>query len=273
HGIDYTMPMASAQVKSCLLLAGALAHGVTHIEEPTPSRDHTERLLSAQGAAVSVDGSRITVRGEAQLRCVDLVVPGDTSGAAFWVVAACIHPDAEITVRGVGLTHGRTGFVDVLQAMGARVEITNRKEVGGEPVGDIVAASSRLHGTTVGGDLIPRIIDEAPVLAVAAAFAEGDTAIVDAHELRYKESDRIAAVAGELSRLGARVEERPDGMIIHGTGRLAGGSGDSRRDHRMAISLAIAGLAADQPVIVERPECVSISYPSFWEDLASLSEE
>jgi 3-phosphoshikimate 1-carboxyvinyltransferase len=272
RAIDYVMPIASAQVKSCILLAAALAKGTSTIVEPVPTRDHTERLLRAQGADLRVDATHITIRGGMPLRCVDSMVPGDTSAAAFWVIAACIHPDAEIVVRGVGLTHGRTGFIDVLQSMDGSVEVVNPREVGGEPVGDIVARSSRLRGTTIGGDLIPRIIDEAPVLSVAAIFAEGPTRIVDAHELRYKESDRIAAVAGELGKLGARMEELPDGVVIQGTGRLAGGSADSRQDHRMAMSLAVAGLASEQGVTVQRPQCVSISYPGFWDDLSRLCQ-
>ena len=271
HGIDYRLPMASAQVKSCLLLAGALAEGETHIQEPAASRDHTERLLGAQGADIEVDGLDIVIRGGRSLRAVDVVVPGDTSAAAFWIVAACIHPDAEVTVGGVGLSEGRTGILDALQAMGADVEVTNQRMVAGELVGDITARSSRLRGTSIGGELIPRLIDEVPALAVAAAMAEGDTVISDAEELRYKESDRIAVVAEELGKLGARVDERPDGMVIHGGAGLTGGAGDSHKDHRMAMALAVAGLVSQDPVTVERAESVSISYPSFWEDLARLS--
>jgi len=272
HGIQYTLPMASAQVKSCLLLAGALASGETHIEEPAASRDHTERMLAAQGADIEVDGRDIVVRGGRPMRAVDVVVPGDTSAAAFWIVAACIHPDAEITVRGVGLSEGRTGIVDALEAMGADIEVSNRRVVAGEPVGDLTARSSRLRGTTIGGDLIPRLIDEVPVLAVAAALAEGDTVFSEAEELRYKESDRIAVVAEELGKLGARIDERPDGMVIHGGTRFTGGAGDSHKDHRMAMALAVAGLISDEPVIVGRGQAVSISYPSFWEDLDRLSQ-
>jgi 3-phosphoshikimate 1-carboxyvinyltransferase len=260
-------------VKSCLLLAGCCADGVTHLLEPAASRDHTERLLHAQGADISVDGLDIVLRGGRELRAVDVAVPGDTSAAAFWVVAACIHPDAEVTVPDVGLSNGRTGFLDVLRLMGADVTVTNQREVGGEPVGDITARSSRLRGISFGGDLIPRLIDEAPILAVAATFAEGDTVVSDAEELRYKESDRIAVVAHELARLGARIDERHDGMVVHGLGRLDGGAGDSNRDHRMAMALAVAGLVADQPVLVQQARSVTISYPGFWDDLARLSQQ
>ncbi len=272
RGIDYALPVASAQVKSCLLLAGSYAEGATHLREPAASRDHTERLLAAQGADITVDGLDIVIRGGRELRAVDIQVPGDTSAAAFWVVAACIHPDAEITVRGVGMSEGRTGFLDVLALMGADVTVANQRTVGGEEVADITARSSRLRGTSFGGNLIPRLIDEAPILAVAAVCAAGDTVISEAGELRYKESDRIAVVARELNRIGARIEERPDGMVIHGTGRFKGGEGDSHRDHRMAMALAIAGLASDQPVAVLQPGSVTISYPEFWKDLERVSE-
>jgi 3-phosphoshikimate 1-carboxyvinyltransferase len=272
-GIEYPLPVASAQVKSCLLLAGAFARGATHLIEPAASRDHTERLLAAQGADIEVDGLDIVIRGGRPLHAVDVVVPGDTSSAAFWVVAACIHPDAEITVRNVGISEGRTGIFDVLTMMGGDVEITNQRVIGGEPVGDIVARSSSLRGTKVGGDLIPRLIDEAPILAVAACLAVGDTLVSDATELRYKESDRIAVVVRELSRIGGLIEERDDGMVIHGSGRLTGGEADSHKDHRMAMALAIAALVSQDPVNILRPESVTVSYPSFWDDLSALSGE
>jgi 3-phosphoshikimate 1-carboxyvinyltransferase len=271
HGIDYALPIASAQVKSCLLLAGSFAEGVTHLSEPAASRDHTERLLAAQGAEIRVDGLDILIQGGRPLQTVDIQVPGDTSTAAFWVIAACIHPDAELTITNVGMSEGRTGFLDVLQMMNADLTIENRRVVGGEEVGDITARSSDLRGASFGGDIIPRLIDEAPILAVAAAYARGDTVISDAMELRYKESDRIAAVAAEMCRLGAEIEERPDGMIIHGTGTLKGGLGASHKDHRMAMSLAIAGLASDTPVTVLEPASVTISYPGFWQDLDRIS--
>lgn len=272
HRIDYALPAASAQVKSCLLLAGAMADGTTEIHEPAASRDHTERLLRAQGARINVHGLDIAIEGRVPLHTVDVVVPGDTSSAAFWVVAACVHPDAHITVRGVGLTEGRTGLLDVLTEMGAKLAITNRRIEGGEDVGDVTAQSCSLHGVHVGGDLIPRLIDEVPVLAIAAACAEGDTVISDAQELRYKESDRIAVVATELNQIGARIEERPAGMVIHGGHGLAGGTADSHGDHRMAMALAIGGLLSSEPVSVLHPECVSVSYPGFWAELARIAE-
>jgi 3-phosphoshikimate 1-carboxyvinyltransferase len=271
HGIDYALPVASAQVKSCLLLAGSYAAGETHLHEPAASRDHTERLLAAQGAEIAVDGLDIVIRGGRTLNAVDIQVPGDTSAAAFWIVAACIHPDAELTVLDVGMSEGRTGFLDVLALMGADVKVENQRVAGGEAVADITARSSQLRGVSFGGDLIPRLIDEAPILAVAAAYAQGDTVISDAQELRFKESDRIAVVASELGRLGAQIEERPDGMIVHGTGTLAGGEADSHRDHRMAMACAIAGLMSESPVAVHQAGSVSISYPGFWSELARIS--
>lgn len=271
HGIDYALPVASAQVKSCLLLAGSFAEGTTHLHEPAASRDHTERLLAAQGAEIQVDGLDITIRGGRPLHAVDIRVPGDTSSAAFWVVAACIHPDAEITVLNVGMSEGRTGFLEVLRLMGADVTIEDLRVVGGEVVADITARTSALRGVHIGGSLIPRLIDEVPILAVAAACAIGDTVITDAHELRYKESDRISVVARELGQLGAEITEHPDGMVIHGTGRLAGGVADSHRDHRMAMALAVAGLVSERPVMVLQPQSVSVSYPGFWQDLERIS--
>ncbi|MPZ13719.1 MAG: 3-phosphoshikimate 1-carboxyvinyltransferase [Chloroflexi bacterium] len=273
RGIDYTLPVASAQVKSCLLLAATFADGVTRLREPAASRDHTERLLAAQGADIAVAGQDVELRGRRPLRAVDVDVPGDTSSATFWIVAACIHPDAEISVSGVGLTHGRTGLLDVLDLMGADVRVTNQRIEGGEPVGDVTACSSRLRGVGIGGSLIPRLIDEVPILALAAAFAEGETVISEAGELRYKESDRIAVVAQELGRLGVRIDERSDGMVIHGTGRVDGGAADSHRDHRMAMALAIAGLVSRDPVEVLQARSVTISYPSFWDELQRVSQD
>jgi len=271
HGIEYAMPVASAQVKACLLLAGVYAQGTTHLIEPAMSRDHTERLLAAQGADIRTDGLHVWLRGGRPIQAVDVLVAGDTSSAAYWLVAACIHPDAEIVVRDVGLSDGRTGFVDALRAMGADLRITNERTLGGEPIGDISARSSDLHGTVIGGSLIPRLIDEAPILSVAAALAEGDTVIKDAQELRLKESDRIAAVASELGAIGAQLEERADGLVIHGSGRLVGGKGDSHKDHRMAMALAIAGLVSETPVQITGASSVTISYPGFWDDLRDLS--
>jgi 3-phosphoshikimate 1-carboxyvinyltransferase len=270
RGTRLRISVASAQLKSCLLLAGLYAEGVTEIEQPEASRDHTERLLSAQGARVDQDGLTLRIHGGARLQAVDVAVPGDISSAAFWLVAGCIHPDARVVVRNVGVNPSRTGILDVLRDMGGRVSVLDERTTGGEPVADLVAESSELRGVAVGGALIPRLIDEVPVLAVAAAVARGTTTIRDAAELRVKESDRLAATARELNALGGRVRERPDGLVIEG-GRLRGGEVQSHDDHRMAMSLAVAAMAAGAPALIAGGECVDISYPTFWPDLERLA--
>jgi len=272
-----TLPVASAQVKSALLLAGLRTEGVTSVTEPSPSRDHTERMLRAFGAEVEVTGTRVSVRGGAvRLVGQGVVVPGDISSAAFLLAAAAATPGAEALVRGVGLNPTRTGVIDALRAMGADIAVVRQEEICGEPVGDLLVRGGSLHGTVLEGDLIPRAIDELPVLAVAACLAEGPTTIRNAAELRVKESDRIATLAAELRHLGAVVEERPDGMVIPGRaalpgGRFTGGRVESRGDHRLAMSLAVAGLLASAPVTIGGAECVDISYPGFFEQLAGLS--
>lgn len=272
RGIDYATPVASAQVKSAILLAGLFATGETRVREPAASRDHTERLLRAMGVELRSEGAAIALRPpSAPLRPLRLRVPGDISAAAFWLVAALAHPDAEIVVRGVGMNPTRTGIIDALRAMGGQIEVLNPREEGGEPVADLAARSSRLRGTVVAGDLIPRLIDEVPVLALAAAFAEGDTIIADAAELRVKESDRIATTARELRRLGAHVEERPDGLVVHGGARLRGAVCVSEGDHRLAMTIAVAGLLAEGETVVEDAGCVSVSYPAFWQDVKTLA--
>ncbi|MDQ3703187.1 MAG: 3-phosphoshikimate 1-carboxyvinyltransferase [Chloroflexota bacterium] len=270
RGARLEMSVASAQLKSCLLLAGLFAEGETEIVQRQASRDHTERMLRAQGALVTADGLTLRLAGRPQLKAVDTVVPGDVSSAAFWLVAACIHPQARVTVRNVGVNPSRTGILDVLREMGASITVKNERLAGGEPVADVTAESSALRAVSVGGDLIPRLIDEVPVLAVAAAVAAGTTRIRDATELRVKESDRLAAVAGELSKLGVRIEEHADGLTITG-GRLTGGEVESHGDHRMAMSLAVAALRAGGPVLIRGAECVDISYPTFWPDLERLA--
>jgi 3-phosphoshikimate 1-carboxyvinyltransferase len=269
QGIDYQAPVASAQVKSCLLLAGVQAEGVTVVRAPAASRDHTERLLAAQGAKVEIDGATVTVTGGAGLKAVDVVVPGDASSAAYWLALACAHPNAEITVRDVGTNPGRTGFIEILREMGGDVEIRNERLVAGEPRADLVARSSRLRGVTVGGDVVPRAIDELPLVAVLGLFAEGVTEIRDAGELRVKESDRIAALARELSRLGGQIEEQPDGLRVLGGARREHATCETLGDHRLAMSLAVAGLAG-AGVDVLGADCAVVSYPSFWQDVRAL---
>ncbi len=272
RGLDYTLPVASAQLKSALLLAGLYATGPTHLREPAASRDHTERLLRAQGVALQVAGRDLWLTPPtAPLRPLDLVVPGDFSAAAFWLVAACVHPAARITIRGVGVNPGRTGLLDVLQAMGARLHVTNPREVGGEPVADLTAESSDLRGIAIGGDLIPRLLDEVPVLAVAMAVARGPSRIDDAAELRVKESDRLHTVACELGRMGAAVEEQPAGLRFAGGSRLRGAVVDSHGDHRLAMALAVAALVAAGETTITAADSVAVSYPAFWEHLAQLT--
>jgi 3-phosphoshikimate 1-carboxyvinyltransferase len=274
RGISYSLPVASAQLKSALILAGLYADGETVIDSPEASRDHTERLLIAQGAAVTSDASGLSVRvrptGRA-LRAVDVAVPGDISSAAFWLVAACIHPHARVTVGNVGVNPSRTGIVDALRAMGATIEVTNERVVGGEPVADLTASSAHLRGVGIGGAIVPRLVDELPVLAVAAAVADGTTTISDAAELRVKESDRIATVAEGLKALGVSVTERPDGMVIAGRGTVAGGEVSSHGDHRIAMAFAVAGLVATGGVIIGGAAAVDISYPAFWPTLARIA--
>ena len=263
RGIAYATPVASAQVKSALLLAGLFADGETAVREPMQSRDHTERMLGAFGAEVVRDGLTTRLRGPQELRGVPLRVPGDLSSAAFLLVAAALVPDSELAVTGVGLNPTRTGVLDVLRMMGAGVAVRDLTDEGGEPVGTVVVKAGRLRGVTIGGDLIPRAIDELPVLAVAAALAEGETVIRDAAELRVKESDRVDALARELGCLGARVEPQPDGLAIVGTRRLRGGRVSSGGDHRIAMALAVAGLCADGSVTVDDTACIETSFPGF----------
>lgn len=264
------MPVASAQVKSALLLAGLYAEGRTVLHQPARSRDHTERMLRAMGADLTEDGLDLVIK-PCELGAVDVEVPADLSSAAFWLVAAACHPDAEVHLRGVGLNPGRTGILDALSQMGASISIEGRHQEGNEPVADLVARSSSLRSVEIGGDLIPRIQDELPLLAVAACFAEGITVVRDAEELRVKESDRIKATVTELSRLGARIEERPDGFVVQGTGHLRGDVCRSYGDHRLAMSLAVAGLLAEGETTVREAEAASVTYPTFWDDLKTLT--
>ena len=272
RSIEYAMPVASAQVKSCLMLAGLSASGPTVLHQPALSRDHTERMMTAMGARVETDGLALTLH-PAELQAVDVAVPGDVSSAAFWMVAGLIHPNARVSITGVGLNPSRAGIIDALRMMGAgdSLRLENERVEGGEPVADVVASSASLKGIDLGGDIIPIMMDELPVLAVAACFAEGDTIIRDAAELRVKESDRIATTVSELTRLGGNLEPRDDGMVIHGVGRLTGADVESHGDHRLAMSMAVAGLAASGDTVIHGAEDASVSYPTFWEHLGSLT--
>ena len=270
RAIDYTLPVASAQVKSAILIAGLYADGETTVRQPAESRDHTERTLRYMNANLRVDGLDITVQ-PSNLTPRSIRVPGDISSAAFWMVAGCAHPNARIRIEGVGINPTRTGVIRVLQSMGGRINLENAREDGAEPVADIVVESSDLVGTEIRGDIIPQVIDELPVLAVAASFASGHTVIADARELRVKESDRIAATVEGLSALGANIEERPDGMVVQSGARLIGGECRSHDDHRIAMTLGIAGLMASGKTVIDGAEAADVSYPDFWETLESLS--
>lgn len=266
HPIHYISPIASAQVKSAILLAGLLTSGETIVTEPEQSRDHSERMLKAFGADVRVDRDSHTVilKGGNRLQGQEVIVPGDISSAAFWLVAGSIVPNSEILIKNVGVNPTRTGVLEVLRAMGANLSLENEREITGEPIADLRVKTAALKGCEIGGSIIPRLIDELPVLAVAAACAEGRTVIRDAEELRVKESDRIAATVQGLRAMGAEVIEHPDGMEIFGGRPLVGTTIDSYNDHRIAMSFAIAGLVAQKhPTEIERADCVTISYPSF----------
>ena len=267
HGIDYTLPVASAQVKSCLELAALGADAPVTLHEPGPSRDHTARMLRAMGATVISNGLAETVHPASALRPLDGTLPGDISSAAFLLAAAAIVPGSRITVADVGLNPTRTGVLDVLSAMGARISAANEHVEFGEPVGDVTLEAAPLHGVEIAGDLVVRSIDEFPALAAVAAFAEGDTVVREAEELRYKETDRIAAIVAQLGALGTGVEERPDGFTVRG-GTLTGGTARANGDHRLAMSMALCGLRA--PVAVEGAEILNESFPEFESLLSSL---
>ena len=269
RGVEHRLSVASAQVKSCLLLAGLFAEGETTVVEPAPSRDHTERMLRAMGAPVEVDGRSVTI-GPSQLRPVDVQVPGDFSSAAFWLVLGCLHPDAEVRVENVGVNPTRTGLLEILRRMGADVSIERPREVAGEPVADLVARSSRLRGTTVGGDLVPLAIDEVPLVALLGLFADGETVVREAAELRVKESDRVGVVGQGLQALGAEIEVTEDGWRIHPS-RLRAGRVHSHGDHRMAMLFALAGTLGEG-VEIDDAECVGVSYPGFWQTLQDLTD-
>ena len=275
QGIRYELPMASAQVKSCVLLAGLYAEGKTTVIEPRPTRDHTERLFQALEIPVEVNGLEISVQGFGaegpRFAARDIAVPGDFSSAAFWIAAVAARPGAELTVLGVGLNPRRTALLDVLKRMGAQIvtDVTNGQ---GDPVGNIFVRGAQLRGTEIGGDEIPNLIDELPVISAVAALAEGDTVIRDAAELRVKESDRIAMMAAHLCAFGVDVTEQPDGMTVSGPATLCSPDEplDSDGDHRIAMSVAVLTTFSDKPVTIENTACVDTSYPEFWEHLEML---
>lgn len=271
HGIDYTLPVPSAQLKSAILIAALFAEGETIVRESARSRDHTERMLRAMGVKLEVEAAGIFLEPSGPaLNSIDLRIPGDISSAAYWLVAAAIHPNAQLKIKDVGINPTRTGIIDVLLKMGAKLRIENQRCMGDEPLADLLIESSELTGVEIGGDLIPRLIDEIPVIAVAACAAKGVTIIRDAAELRVKETDRIGCLAGELSKLGATVDEMPDGMAIHGGAKLRGAKCSSHHDHRMAMTLGIAGLIAEGRTVIESAEAAEISYPFFWQDMRRI---
>jgi 3-phosphoshikimate 1-carboxyvinyltransferase len=270
HGTTYELPVASAQVKSCLLFAGLLADGPTTIIEPLPTRDHSERMLAAAGARIERGGDRVTIHPAERLEPVAISVPADISSAAFFVVAALLVPGSEITLHEVGVNPTRTGLLTILERMGAEIEVEPIDQEGGEPTAGLVIRSAPLSGTEVGGAEIPLAIDELPLVALAACFAEGTTTIRDAVELRRKESDRIATVTAALTALGGQVEATADGMVIEGSGGLRGGAIDSHGDHRIAMLGAVAGLTSEQGVEVAGMNAAAVSYPGFEADLTSL---
>ncbi|MDR2849697.1 MAG: 3-phosphoshikimate 1-carboxyvinyltransferase [Verrucomicrobiota bacterium] len=273
NAADLSLPVASAQVKSCLILAALAADGMTVIREPGPSRDHTERMLSAMGADIRVEGLAVSVAPLAHpLAPLRLTLPGDISSAAFLLVAAALVPGSSVFVRDVGINPTRTGILDVLRKMGARVAVENPRVVAGEPVGDIRLTAAPLQAVCVGGDTVVRMIDEFPVFAVAACFAEGVTEVRDAEELRYKETDRISVLCGELQALGVKLTERRDGFTIQG-GTLSGGVCEAHGDHRLAMSLALAGLAAPSSVTVRHAEILNESFPDFVSQIRALGAE
>ncbi len=270
-GVKYHPPVASSQIKSAILLAGLFAEGETEVIELKPTRDHTERMFSFFGVKVERDGLSIKIRGHQQLEDVgEITVPGDISSATFFIVAALVNPNSEILIKNVGINNERLGAVEVLKRMGGYIEIIRRIEESGEIIGDILVKSSKLRGTEIKGDIIPKTIDELPVIAVAACLAEGETIIKDAKELRVKESDRIKTVVTELSKFGADIVELQDGMIINGKETLIGANCSSWGDHRVAMALAVAGTRATGETEIDDSECVSVSFPAFFDVMKRL---
>ena len=269
--IHYDSPVASAQVKSCVLLAGMYSDGVTSVTEPVLSRNHTEIMLNYFGAQVTSEGTTASIVPEPSLHAREITVPGDISSAAYFIAAGLLVPGSEILLKNVGINPTRDGLLRVCKDMGADITMLN-VNMDGEPTADLLVRTSSLHGTTVGGEIIPTLIDEIPMIAVMAAFAEGTTVIKDAKELKVKESDRILVMAENLSRMGADITPTEDGMIIHGGKPLHGAEIDSYLDHRVAMSFAVAGLLCDGPLSIKGGDCVKISYPEFYEDLYRLGE-
>ena len=272
HGIHYDSPVSSAQVKSAILLAGLYAEGETSVTEPVLSRNHTELMLGACGGDISSEGTTATLHPVKRLEAQKIIVPGDISSAAYFMAAGLIVPGSEICIENVGINPTRDGMIRVCQAMGGNIALENIREICGEPVADIIVRHSSLHGTVVEGDIIPTLIEELPIIAVMAAFAEGQTIIRDAAELRVKESDRISVMAENLSVMGVDITPTTDGMIINGGRTPRGARIQSHMDHRIAMSLAVAALASDGETDIIGSDCVNISYPTFYQDLFKLAK-
>lgn len=269
-GIQYSSPVASAQVKSAILLAGLGSEGVTTVSEPALSRDHTERMLEAFGAKVIRDSLSVSIEGGQTLTATNIVVPGDISSAAFFLVAGAIVPNSQITIHNVGMNPTRIGIITVLQRMGANLEVINERTVNGEPVADLIISTSELKGTEISGDIIPTLIDEIPIIALLATQAEGKTIIRDAEELKVKETNRIDTVVAELSKMGAKIEATADGMIIQGPSTLHGATVNSYGDHRIGMMLAIAALISKSETTLQNAEAIAVSYPNFFDHLTEL---
>jgi 3-phosphoshikimate 1-carboxyvinyltransferase len=270
RAIEWKSPVASAQVKSCVLLAGLFAEGATSVEEPFKSRDHLERMMAAAGVKLDIQGNRVSIIGDQTLTAREWVVPSDISSAAFFLIAALIVPGSEILLRNVNVNPTRDGILEVLREMGAGVKLEDSRVVGGEPVADIVVKTSSLKAGHITEEISPRLIDEIPIIAVAATQAQGSTEIRGAAELRVKESDRLAHIARELGKMGAKIQELPDGLIIEGPTPLKGATVNSFNDHRLAMSFAVAGLIAEGETQILNADCVDISFPTFWEEFEKL---
>lgn len=268
--ISYRTPIPSAQVKSAILLAGLYTQGKTEVTEAAKSRDHTERMLKYLGADIEIRDLTVSITGGKELVAKPINIPGDISSASFFMVGAILLPGSYVRLSGVGLNPTRTGVIDILKKMGAEIEIKNLRKENNEPLGDIIVRDSRLKGITIGGEIIPRVIDEIPILAIAATKASGKTVIKDAKELRVKETDRIRALSINLSKMGVKVEEREDGLIIQGPYQLKGAKVDSFGDHRMAMALVIAGLIARGETVISNTDCIKTSFPEFMEILEKL---
>lgn len=272
QGIEYTMPVASAQLKSCLILAAINSTGETVLHQPALSRDHTEKMLGNMGVDIHNEGLQLTIQPfNGEFQSTDVNVPADISSAAFWIVAGLCHKQGKITLKNVGINPSRSGILDIMSAMGGNITIKNSTIVAGEEVGDIVVESSELVGVEIGGDIIPRLIDEIPIIALAACFAKGKTIIRDASDARNKESDRLSITASELTKFGADIQELDDGIIVNGVGSLNGTICESFDDHRIAMMEAIAAILSKGQTTIKNSDCVAISYPMFWDDLSILT--